>query len=397
VPKLIFIACVPVGRIFGEKVDPSWYSDHGFDVECWDLVSLFYEKARIEAYFSGAANFAFELPGRRVFTRKRDVAAALQALPKDAIVFHLSRISSPIVDDYWLLRLFRRYRVPYAIQELEIRSNRTVSAIDGLSAKIRHLASKAFSGEGITAARLAMKDLLFRHTDYYRKPAIAVGMGGAGRQAFSPLLAKGVEFISIPSPTIDWDEGTAHKAECCVFVDESIGHAPDGKLLGYETVRDLDAYYRDLKHVFALVEAQTGQKVIVAASGKVTYETNPFDREVVYRQTKALSQRATLVIGHASTGMLQAIYNKKPILLLDAATFTETKRNHVRLFASTFGLRYHRADTVTPDVVRGVLDSRVSDSYIEKLFCERGVAGDYRAIIAGALRRHVTMASTTST
>src|SRR4051812_1615047 len=103
--KLVFLACVPVSRIFGEKVDPYWYQQQGFDVEFWDLSSLFFARERIVGYMSGADSFAYVPPARRVFQHRKEVATAVQSLPPDAVVYHLSRISGPCVDDYWLLRL----------------------------------------------------------------------------------------------------------------------------------------------------------------------------------------------------------------------------------------------------------------------------------------------------
>ena len=57
--KIVFISGTPISKSVGDKIDPYWYQDHGFEVEYWGLQNIYYDQDSIDAYFSGNSDFKY--------------------------------------------------------------------------------------------------------------------------------------------------------------------------------------------------------------------------------------------------------------------------------------------------------------------------------------------------
>lgn len=395
--RLIFINCMPISSIFGDKMALPWFVRRGFSVELWDLSAIYFTPKQIDAYFSGSAQLRFEFEPCRRFGDALQVERALQALPKNSFIYHLTRLSHSCVDDFWLLRQLRLSKLPYAIQQLENAFSPPDQSKRSLSQRLAWLGSKVYPLERLwSSIKIARQVLCFKRgerslltSDYYAHPSLAFGVGKVGRDAFSSYKALGCRYVSLPSPNILWQRLESDKLasitpDVILFVDESIGHAPDARLQGFTTTTDLDAYYRNMQRLFTLVETVTGLPVVVGASGKVVYQGNPFGREIIYRQTLQLCERAKLVLGHASSAMYHAICADKPILLLSDPTFTNTKHEHVTTLSHGTGIPWYRTTEIDSQTI-SALASTDNRQLIEHLFKEPGVSGDYRQLIADAI------------
>lgn len=394
---ILFVNCTPMSRIFGEKVAMQWYQDNGFNVVSWDLSPIYHSKKRLEAYFSGSSDLRHQFDNHFVFDTKSAVKKALGNLPENTIIYHLSRISHTIGDDYWLLKLFKNLNLPYLVQQIENALVPVQEDAPSLSARIHYLASRLLNpGRWAKVMRslfdvinFAIKERLKAKTNIYAHPSIAVGVGTAGRNAFTPMLAGGTEYVSVPSPSIDWNAvfgPESNEKPIILFVDESIGHAPDAKFSGFSTTNDLSGYYRNMDRLFTMLEQHLGLEVVIGASGKVQYDGNPFGegRQLFYKKTLPLSSRAQLVLGHASSALYHCLCLNKPILLLDDPTFTEEKTGHVKTFASGVGLPYFNTIDVTQSDIEA-LKGQDNQALVNRLFCEPDVRGDYRQRIADTI------------
>ncbi|OUS31469.1 hypothetical protein A9Q99_02550 [Gammaproteobacteria bacterium 45_16_T64] len=387
--RLVFLSCVPMTTIFARKVAPEWFEQKGFDVEVWDVSSLYFSDASVRGYFSGSAKLQYQAGNRIEFSTKAQLALAIEKLSSNAVVIHLSRHSSPCVNDYWILRLFKVFSIRYAILQFENAMPvpgggaltgwhylyQRISSLDRLFAALPKLGKVMY---------FKVAELILRHTGYFARPSMAIGVGRAGRKAFDRHLKLGTAFVSIPSPAVNWEMHEVSES-ICLFVDESIGYAPDAKLSGYSTTTDLDKYYSNMKNVFERVENATGKKVVVGASGKVEYENNPYNREIVYGKTLDLTSKACIVIGHSSSALYQSVCFNKPILLLHDHTFTKEKKSHVDTFGSGVGISSFDTVAISDETINHILDQGVDRNLIYDLFREQEVEEGYLEIIHKAL------------
>jgi hypothetical protein len=360
--KLIFISSLPISRLFGEKLDARWFAQNGFDVQFWDASGLFFPAERREQYFSGAENFRFIGPGHRIFADARELGAALQSLPPDVVIWHLSRFNKSVPDD-WIFSELQKRGVPYYLQHFD-----TVIEPAELARRTRHWLAQR-------KQRFLNRDLL---------PQGVVGSGRLGRKQ-SLAMFPASRFVSIPSVKVLWrDAGPVLDHPYNVFVDENVDYGPDAKLLGYSVCRDADAYYERLNRLFDEIEEWSGHPVVVSASGKFRYERDRFNgRRLIYGQTLPLIQHAQFVMGHMSLALDQSLVSHKPVLTIDDPDFTEVKR---RDFAVSLLYRLRKPVLVT-DVVRSVYlqamspQTEVQDELVCDYLKEEGVSADYHSIM----------------
>jgi hypothetical protein len=394
--KLIFLNCVPLSIVFGQKVDAQYYIDKGFDVEYWDLSSLYYDKSKIDLYFSGSKDYKFSAPAHKYFHNKSDVIQLLKLLPRNSFVFNLSRHSQACLDDFWILRLLKRLDIPYGVMQIENQFNNPVphSKREQFISKFSYIKERIYPFKQFfrtldvlnSLITLKIKTFIFNKYDFYAKPAIAVGVGRKGRRSFQHLIVQGTSYVSIPSPSINWENAEPDEAEqICLFVDESIGYEPDVKLDDMATMGDLSSYYKELLRIFSLVEEVTGLKVVIGASGKVEYTENPFGREIVYKKTLQLAARASLVIGHSSSALYHCLCSKLPVLLLNDPNFTNEKKSCIKNLSAASSLAIYETTSLQKNDIHYVLQSGVVEGFVEEYFREENIHRDYRDLISEAL------------
>lgn len=387
--KLVFVTIAPCNRIFGNKLDPYWFQENGFQVEFWDLSALYHDEHSIKAYFAGADGYMYKGPGHRFFQSRREVADALAGLGSSDIVWHMSRTSYTLRDDYWLLRLLRIHNMRYVICEFENKIQ-GVAEHASLSKRLLNVFAKVCEFRGMLGRIMIsrIKDRLMRRGLWYQMPAVYIGAGRVAERRYRLVFPRTTEFISIPSPLVDWSRPKGGNSDFHLFVDESIAHAPDSKLFKRNICTDFAQYFDNLNHAFSRIEAETGKPVVIGASGKVDYKEDVFaGRKLVYGKTLSLIEQADLVIGHASSGLFQAVVSRKSVLILDDPTFTETKQRDVRSMANFFRVEpILSTELLSEDVARALtMDASCLESIEEDYFRSKGVDGDWHEIVARGL------------
>jgi len=389
--KLIIINAAPSSRIFGKLLDPYWLHNNGFHVELWDLSAMHHDQDSIAAYFSGAEGYRYEGPGHRYFHSRKALRDALAALSISDIIWPVNRTSYTLRDDFWLLRLLKKYGLKYIVAELE---NKIVPVAEGASTPDRFagLLRKVVENRRIlgTVLALRIKGWIMNHTSWYPDPLAYIGVGQEASRRFKKAFRGRTAFISIPSPLVEWDNcrELSDSGGYNLFVDESIAHAPDSKLFKRNICVDTQQYFQNISRAFSVIEAVTGKPVVIGASGKVDYQEDVFaGRKLVYGRTKSLIQQANLVIGHASSGLFQSVVNRKPVLIMNDPTFTVSKQKDVYAMASMFRL--------TPMLSTALQSTQVADAMTrdtscyadieEQYFRAKGVSGDWREIVARGL------------
>jgi len=389
-PRLIFITAAPCGRIFGRTLAPEWFQDNGFQVEFWDISPLYYDEQSLAAYSSGASGYRFKGPGYRLFQSRENVKKALDGLGRNDVFWHLTRTSFTLCDDFWLLHLFKQHRLRYVVMEFENQ------IFTGSGEKGRRTFGDLFMSAIHRRAMLAkilsnrFKSWVMKHTTWYQWPGLYIGVGGVAERRYREVFRANTKFVSVPSTLINWSPPElADSSSYHVFVDESIASAPDAKLENRIICNDIDQYYKNMNRVFSVIEAHTGVPVIIAASGKFEYAEDVFEgRRVVYGKTLKLIHQSSMVIGHASSGLYQAIVSRKPVLLVNDSTFTGTKQRDVKKMASFFGVMPVPSADLQQDHVEEALamDTSCFSTIEEDYFRSRGVGGDWHEIVAEALR-----------
>lgn len=362
--RLIFTNSLPTSRIFGEKINPEWYRDNGLDVEFWDLSQIFLSKEKLDGFYSGASNYRYQGPNQTIFTDFSSFASAVENLINTPHLFwHISRFAR-MHDDDKVIELFNRNNSRYVFQHFDPHSVLN-SATDYLKAPMRELRQ------------------YWHARNCY--PIAVVTSGSLGRTQVR-LRYPRAKIISIPSVKVLWSEpDKINESSGVVFVDESIAFDPDAQLHGRELCRDVGGYYRRMRDFFSLIEDTLGQPVKIACSGKFHYpDASEFFgfREIAYEQTLSLIQNCSLVIGHLSLALDQAIVSHKPVMLLDDPGFTTWRRKGFRDVISRFRQTPKSNDSVTAvDILAAMQQNMSFYSDVEHYyFREKGVRGDHREI-----------------
>lgn len=342
--KIVFINFSPLSKLFEKKIDFSWYEEKGLVVEHLDCSRLYYNDKELNTYFDGNPSMRYQSRFTSIHRYRKTVIYYLEKLDTtDTVVFLINRDARHHVNDYWLLRVFRKIGVKYIVQKFE---NFPVTEQNNFySRKAKRLGLLLYNPR-IFFKKVHQKFLgyLFNKTNFYfAKPILCVGSGKEGRRAFSKISGDW-DYLSVASPSIDWSNFLNRQvmedksSEKCVFIDEAIGYAPDAKLMGYHTSTDLDCYHSELRRLFSFIEDKLGLEVIIAASGKYDYKTNPFGRNIVYGKTLSLTEQATLVLGHSSTALYQSVVFKRKTVLIYSLGLSDVKKCSIYSFSNFLNL-----------------------------------------------------------
>lgn len=360
--KLIFISSLPISKLFGEKLDAWWFTNHGFEVEFWDISGLFYSAESLIRYFGGAHDYRYIGPNHRIFETHELFQQSVQALAQDSVIWYLTRFHKITPDD-WIFAELQRKEVRYYLQHFD-------TLIEPIQLTQR--------------ARKRLAAYRQRFFNRQLQPQGVVGSGRLGRKQSQEVFPSS-RFISIPSIKVRWQPSEPmFEGAYNLFVDESVDYAPDAKMLGYAVSRNPDAYYARLNRLFDEIEVWSGVPVVIAASGKYHYTKDRFDgRRLIYGQTLPLIQNAQLVVGHMSLALDQCLVSERPVLIVDDPDFTEIKRSGFAAALVHFVAKPVLVTEVTQAVYLQAMAPPIET--MEQLVCdylkEEGVSLDYHAIL----------------
>lgn len=366
--KLIFINTSPTSKIFGQKVNPWWFSENGFDVEFWDCSPLFFSNEQLAQYYGGAEDYRYIGPKHQIFDANSTLLNTLKTLPAGTAIFYVSRNLFRHVKDDWLLETIQNLNLNLYFQGFDTRL---------ISTNIFEKLKNIFRNK--------------KHKFLNRKihPKVFFGCGSISRKQVENVYAQ-CEFISIPSPKIDWNHKTRIiEKDYIVFVDEGLVYAPDAKLKNKILVKNINEYYERMKQIFNLIETWTDLPIVIAASGKYIYQKNVYDREIIYGKTFDLMEYSTLILGHFSSALDYNLIIKKPIIQFDDIGFTDYSR---RLFQVSFPL-YGRHPVMTTKFDRSIFERELNCEnaqypiLLEQYFKEKGINNNYLEIMANTLKK----------
>jgi len=388
--KIVFISGTPISKITGEKIDPYWYQNHGFEVEYWGMQNIYYDQASIDGYFSGHIDYKYNFPNARNLCSKNKVAQALKDLDDETIICF---IDFGMQFDFWILRLFKRYKVLFYIGPRSIPIDIDIPAAKNkflAKNKIVVLYKKIFKKFFFKRVNNKVLKAVFRHTDYYQHPTYIFSCGTKGHSTYSEVPRK-TNYISIPSVDISWEKTPlliSHKY--CVFVENNLHFSPDASLNGVNNDEvDIRLYEKNICKMFELIEEVLGAEVIISASGKYKYsDENIFGkREIIYYKTNQLIQHSEMVIGHWSQGLSQSIVSLKPLMLINDISFSLFIQNVIDGVAEIFKTKAIYATELTPDLIRQQLaiDKKHYHYLNQEYFSEEGIDTDSRELIGNAI------------
>ena len=399
--KIIFISGTPISKIQGEKIDPHWYISNNIDVEYWNLTNMFYSKKALELYFGGHPDYRYKFPFEREFYDSKSVKNELKKLENNVFFCFVDFLMQSY---FWILRSFKVNNINYYIgprrtsHAHEVNKDSIYKKIfkalkDGkLISKIRGPAESNINNLMIYRLKLA----IYRYSSYYKKPDFVIGCGIDGRSEAKNISTID-KFISIKSNDVNWDKlPTLMKEKYCVYVDESIIYSPDRALfndnivnskqknLSNSACNNFELFLINICKVFEIIENKLNCKIVIACSGKYKYPNESIygNRKMYYGKTHQLIKNSELVIGHNSTGLYQAVIDKKNILTFTDATLSKYKNFHTNAFAKMLGIKafdtFNFKDTdldhLEPNLSRY---SRIEERY----FKEKGAIDDYREVI----------------
>ena len=400
--KIIFISATPISRIHGEKLDPYQFISIGIDVEYWNISSIYYSKKQLDLYFGGHPDYRYILPNEKQFN---NIASVKRELKKD-----LSKTLFCFVDFYqqptfWLLRSFKKNKICYFIgpkRTPEVNKK----AVDSL---LKRLFSSILDGSIIKKLKpqvesnidnlivYQLKLLVYRNLNYYKKPEFLICSGSLGRLIWCRIAAI-TNFMSLQSTDILWHElPKLTNKKYCVYVDESIIYSPDRGL--YEPDKknsassDFKSFKKNICHVFDMVEKKFGLEVIIASSGKYKYQNEDLygGRLMIYGKTNQLIQHSELALGHTSSGLYQAIINRKPVILFSDPSFSNYKINSINSLSKF--LKAKQLDTVNIsesdlNYEFGKENTQHYKELEEQYFKEKNSSESYHEIIEEYLKKH---------
>ena len=219
--------------------------------------------------------------------------------------------------------------------------------------------------------------LIYKKTNYYKKPVFSMGSGVLGSKYWHEIMQPGL-FFSVPSTDVIWNLLPPLLDEkYCVYIDEAMLNSPDSALFGGTTsmLNDNNIFFNELNCLFDRIEKHMKCPVVIAASGKYRYSDRSIfkGRRIIYSDTCKLIQGSSLVVGHKSQALLQAVVNTKPIMLVTSQSMVEVKNRHIVGMAKILGL---------PSTPMKDVDSYYLDSVLNYTYNYSGVVEQYLCNIA---------------
>jgi hypothetical protein len=367
--KLIIINAFPPTTRFCNKLDTYHLNKNGLIVEYWDISFLFFDNTCIQSFFS-SSNQQFVGPNHREIYTKQSLIDSISQ-NKNSIIWYMSRFEKYLNDD-WIIDLFNIHNVSYLFQHLDARDYR-VSILRIL--KYKYLKYK----------------IIFNARNC--RPTAIITSGDLGVHE-SHLYYKKSRVINVPSVNIKWANYKNNlNFKYVVYVDESIVSDSDSSLLLLGTnyfCSDPNLFYKNIKHAFEVVEDLLGCPVIIAASGKYIYndpEEYFGNRTIIYENSFDLIHNATLVLGHASSALYQAIVSKVPVLIIDDITFLKPQHKNMLYTSYLFNQKPISTKNINHNYISDILkiDYNLYEKFQLHLFKSVSVSKRYDQIMLSEL------------
>ena len=299
-------------------------------------ISKIYFKTDLISSYSSSNNFS-KKKIIEIKTKRHFFSYIESQNNKNSFIFCLPNYAQ--VDDFWLLRYFKlnnyRYFIGYKVNPLPKKTSQTILRI---IVQLNYVLTKRLI--------LRIKQIMFKYTEFYKKPLFLITSGN-----YLNYWAKhfnGVKLISINSPQINWHTPN-FKNENIVYVDEFTFFRRDSRLLKFsdQKINGSEIFYSEINQLFNMIEKIYNQKVLICCSNKHKYINNPYgNRKIIYGKTLDYISKSSLVIGHDSDALFQAIYLKKKILLFNSSVFTSHKTKRVINFSIFFRLKYFSSESL---------------------------------------------------
>ena len=393
--KIIFLSATPTSKIHGDKLDPYQFISLGFDVEYWNMSSIYYSQKQLNLYFGGHPDYRFKFPNEKQFHDKNSLIRELEGDLSNSLFCFIDFYQHPT---FWLLRSFKKNNIRYFIgpkRTPEVSNGASnsllnkiiISILDGTI--IKKLTPKPESSID-NYILYQLKLIIYRNLNFYQKPEFLICSGSLGRKIWCNIAAIN-NFKSLESTDVLWETlPRIIKKKYCVYVDESIIYSPDRGL--YEPDKknsassDFERFKKNICNVFDLVERKFGTEVIIASSGKYKYQDEKLygGRLMIYGKTNELIQNSEFALGHTSSGLYQAIISRKPVLLFSDPSFSEYKTNSISSLAKFLKV----SEISTENISEKDLSLNFEDSHIKhfenletQYFKETNSASSYHQII----------------
>lgn len=306
--EIIFLRFGPTSKIIGNIYNPWWFNENGFNVHFWDLSNIFYNKKKLSKFYSISKDFKFKGPRHKVFFKKSEVIKLIKNFSSETICFYFNR--DPFInysDDEWLYLNILKYTKKIFPLEFE-----NIPPNINIFKKIKF---------NFDLYKLRYKSQKFKIHSF-------IGCGKLGRK-YSKKVYPYAKFLSVPCPLVNWTRlPKIEKKNYNVFVDENVIFYPDSVLFNTKFNIDPKGYYKRINIMLDKIEKWSKKPTIIAASGKYYYKENPYKgRKLIYHKTHNLIQHSSLVLGHGSSAIYQAIVDQKPIIHIDDDSFTKELRS----------------------------------------------------------------------
>jgi hypothetical protein len=224
------------------------------------------------------------------------------------------------------LKMFQNYNI------------KTIS-IERLSPWVKSNFKKNFLVSVIRSFHKYFKSL-FRNFDIPNgyEPTYVLGCGDAEKRNFKKKKFTISRYINCPSLSIDFTLSEKKKKNIITYVDENLFFSRDDLIyqVNYKKIKDIDLYLKHLNCLFKKVENKFNAQVIIACSNKFTYKKNPFKKQIIYGKTHQLISQSKLVLGHRSSALFQALYNKVPTIFIKYKNFPILRNFQIQIFANTY-------------------------------------------------------------
>jgi len=299
---------------------------------------------------------------------------------------------------FWMLRSFKSNQIRYfvaprrTIHQYEIDPASKLKKITNLILS-RSILKKILKSSALSSIKntvlFQLNLFIYKNFNFYQKPEFVIGTGLYGRSQWTERCSID-NFISIRSRDVCWDSSlNLINKRYCIYVDESIIYSPDRGLWDQTSKNsassNFEVFLNNICNVFDMIEKKLGVTVIIAASGKYKYENvNLYNnRKIVYDKTNQLIQHSELVLGHSSTGVYQAVIDRKPLITLIDPTFTEYKKRHTRLLSEFLMVEVFET---TKFSINDLDNTSVNHLHFKKLeeqyFRESGSLNNYQEIFS---------------